>query len=129
MNKSDILIIFNNQLGAFFDDIVTIFPEDNDLKVAQIGLFGIRKANPKLIISIWNQYIANIYRDEIAKGNIDFFIEKDYADDLKENANASFILSKISVLREPIKKLGDENLSKTVRYLQNLTKISDLYYE
>lgn len=129
MNKSDILIIFNNQLGAFFDDIVTIFPEDNDLKVAQISLFGIRKANPKLIISIWNQYIANIYRDEIAKGNIDFFIEKDYADDLKENANASFILSKISVLREPIKKLGDENLSKTVRYLQNLTKISDLYYE
>ena len=129
MNKSDILTIFNNQLGLFFDDIISIFPNDNDLKVAQLSLFGIRKANPRLIVSIWNEHIANQYRNEISEGNINFFIEKDYTEDLKDSGNASIILSKISVLREPIKKLGEENLQKTIQYLQNLTKISDLYYE
>ena len=129
MNKLDLLTVFNDQLGKFFDDIISIFPDDSDLKVAQVSLLGIRKANPKLIISIWVTYISIPYKVEIENGNIDFFINKDYSVDLKDNASALSILSKISVLRGAIKQLGSENLIKTIQHIKNLTKLGEMYYK
>ena len=49
MEKIDILSAFNNHIIDFFDDILLLFPEDNDLMVAQASLVAIRKLNPKLI--------------------------------------------------------------------------------
>ena len=89
------MVVFNDQLGKFFDDIISVFPDDSDLKIAQVSLLGIRKANPKFIMYIWHSHISTPYQAEIEKGNIDFFINKDYAADLKDNLNAHSILSKI----------------------------------
>ena len=129
MEKSDILSIFNQQLESFFDDIISVFPDDNDLKIAHVGIMTIRRTNPKLIIKIWNNQISEKYGNEIENGNIDFFINKDYNEDLKKTSNASIIISKIGMLREPIRQLSKDNLDKTSQYLQNLTKISKLYFE
>ena len=127
MDKSEILAAFNKHLMDFFDDIHNVFPNDLDIKAAKTSLTAIRKMNPKLIVTIWHSYIATPYNDVIEKGNIDFFIDKDYTNDLKDSVSASLILDKISTLREPIKQLGDDNLNKTIKYVQNLTKISNLY--
>jgi hypothetical protein len=127
MDQSEILSAFNRHLIDFFNDIERVFPEDLDIKTAKSSLIGIRKMNPKLIIKIWDSHIGLPYKDQIERGDIDFFINKDYSLDLKDNQNSSLIISKISTLREPIKKLGNENLSKTIKYIQNLSKISKLY--
>ena len=127
MDKSEILVAFNKHLIEFFDDIHNVFPNDLDIKAAQTSLIAIRKMNPKLIVTIWHTYIGTPYKEVIDVGNIDFFINKDYTNDLKNSSSASLILSKISTLREPIKQLGDDNLKKTIKYVQNLTKISNLY--
>ena len=76
MNKSELLSGFNNHINEFFDDVVTIFPNDSDIQVAQTSLLTIRKVNPKLIIAIWKEYIMDPYCEEINNGNIDFFINK-----------------------------------------------------
>ena len=128
MNKGNLLGVFNEQLSKFFDDIIAVFPNDKDIVIAYVSLMSMRKLNPKLIIGIWNSYIGRPYKEEIEKGNIDFFLNKDYSSDLRNNANADLIISKINVLREPIKKLGDDNLQKTVLYIQNLSKLSALYH-
>tara|TARA_B100001057_G_C22490047_1_gene809885 strand:+ start:300 stop:689 length:390 start_codon:yes stop_codon:yes gene_type:complete len=129
MEKKDILTTFNNHIIEFFNDILLIFPEDNDLKVSQVSLMAIRKANPKLIISIWNKYISSQYTSEIESGNLEFFINKNYTDDLKDTENSSTILSKIDTLREPIKQLSSENMKKTIQYMQNLSKLCNIYYQ
>ena len=129
MNKSDLLIGFNNHINDFFNDVLTIFPNDNEIKVAHTSLLAIRKINPKLIVNIWKIYISDKYTLEIEGGNIDFFINRNYNDDLKENDNASNILSKIDTLREPVKQMGEDNKMKTIRYIQNLTKLCNLYYQ
>ena len=129
MEKKDILTTFNNHIIDFFNDILVIFPEDNDLKVSQMSLVAIRKANPKLIISAWNRYISSKYTSEIEMGNIEFFINKNYTDDLKDIENSSTILAKIDTLREPIKQLSSENMKKTIQYIQNLSKLCNLYYQ
>ena len=38
------------------------------------------------------------------------------------------ILEVIERIRNDVKKCGEDNKNKTMKYLQNLTKISDLYF-
>ena len=128
MNKSDILSTFNNHIQDFFQDVIVIYPEDNDIKVASSSLGVMRKANPKLVVEMWKEYMLDRYKKEINEGNIDFFINKNYTDDLKTTTNSSIILEKIDTLREPMKKMGPKNLEKTIKYVQNLTKLCEFYY-
>lgn len=127
MNNSDLLAAFNNHIIDFFDDVVRIFPDNSDIKLARTTLITMRKANPKLIIRIWKDYIFDKYNDEINNGNIQFFIEKDYSDDVKYTGNTATILEKIATLRNPIKEMSTENLNKTIKYIQNLSKLCALY--
>ena len=129
MNKSDILSGFNNHLHEFFNDVVLIFPNNTDIRVAQSSLLAMRKANPKLIISVWKKQLEDPYGHVIREGNIDFFINKNYKEDLKDHGEGSdVILEKINSLKEPVSQMGEDNLSKTIVYLQNLTKLCNLYY-
>ena len=129
MNKSEILGAFNNHISDFFNDVSIIFPDNNDIKLAKTSLASIRKVNPRLVVTIWKEYIVDKYKDEIENGNIDFFLNKNYSSDLKDVGQASTILEKIDTLREPISEMGEENLIKTKEYVQNLTKICSMYYQ
>lgn len=128
MNNTDILNAFNNHIIEFFDDVVIIFPNNSDIILARTSLIAMRKLNPKLIIKIWKENIYDKYDTEIMNGNIDFFLKKDYTDDVKYTANSNTILEKISTLREPISQMGSENTTKTIKYIQNLSKLSNMYY-
>lgn len=127
MEKSQILQAFNNHLIEFFNDIVKIFPDDKEINLACTSLTGIRKMNPKLIISIWKNYINEKYLKEIESGNIDFFINENYESALKDSSSSKEILSKIETLRTPIKLMGHENKIKTIKYVQNLSKLCSMY--
>ena len=70
---SNILTAFNDHFIDFVTDIQNVFPEDADILTAKNALLAIRKANPKMIVKIWNTYIVGKYRPEIEAGNIDLF--------------------------------------------------------
>tara|TARA_Y100000389_G_scaffold49075_1_gene44700 strand:+ start:471 stop:863 length:393 start_codon:yes stop_codon:yes gene_type:complete len=129
MNKSDILGAFNNHICDFFNDVSIIFPDNNDIKLALTSLSTVRKMNPRLVISIWKEYIVDKYRSAIEAGNMDFFLDKNYTADVKDLGQAASILQKIDTLREPVREMGEDNLNKTREYMKNLTKICDLYYK
>ena len=125
--NSTILTAFNNHFIEFLDDIITVFPEDPDILASKNSLLLIRKANPRLIIQIWNNYIVGKYKAMIDAGNIEFFINKDYTDDLVHTDNSKKIVDVIDRLRSPIKSMTLEEQSKTMKYIQNLTKLSTIY--
>ena len=125
---TSIVSAFNNHFVEFLEDIQTIFPNDRQIKTAKSALIMLKKANPSSIIKIWKSYVTFKYRDEIYNGNIDFFIQKDYSSDLSDTGgNQNAIMDAINRLREPIRNMGEENQAKAMKYIQNLTKISDLY--
>ena len=72
-----ILTAFNDHFFEFVNDIQEIFPDDHDLLVSKNSLMLVRKANPKMIVKIWNAYVVGKYKSEIEAGNLDFFINKD----------------------------------------------------
>lgn len=124
---TNILSVFNEHFLEFLNDVQTVFPDDVDILTAKNALNTIRKANPKLIVKIWKTFIANKYSGEIEKGDIRFFIDKDYSNDVADSGSSDQIMSSINRLREPIKNMGTENQEKAMKYIQNLTKLSQLY--
>jgi hypothetical protein len=121
---SNLLTVFNDHFAEFVDDIYNVFPDDRDILTAKNALSAIRKANPKLLVRIWIKYVATPYKEVIEAGDINFFITKDYSSDLARNDNADKIMESIDRLRNPVKQMSPENQAKTMKYIQNLCKIS-----
>ena len=61
-------------------------------------------------------------------GNAGFFLDKEYATDISGCENSRYILNAIERLREPLRSMGAENQKKAIKYVQNLTKLSQLYF-
>jgi hypothetical protein len=123
---SNILTAFNDHFADFINDVQSVFPEDVDILAAKNALIAIRKANPRMIVKIWNSFIVSNYRNEIAAGNLEFFMNKDYSSDVSNTQNSDKIMESIDRLREPIRNMGPENQAKVMKYIQNLTKLAEL---
>jgi hypothetical protein len=122
--SSNILSAFNDHFVEFVTDIQSVFPEDVDLLTAKNSLLMIRKMNPKMIIKIWKTQIVDKYDEQIENGDITFFMNKDYSADISGNGK---IMEGIDRLREPIKNMSKDNKDKTMKYIQNLSKLSKIY--
>jgi hypothetical protein len=125
--STNILSAFNDHFVEFISDVQKVFPEDASLLTAKNSLLMIRKANPKMIIKIWKQYIVDVYLVQIESGDLSFFMDKDYTNDLSKTEFAGKIMEGIDRLRGPIKDMTKENQDKTMKYIQNLTKLAILY--
>jgi hypothetical protein len=123
---TNILTAFNDHFLDFVNDVQAVFPEDTDILSAKNSLIAIRKANPKMIVKIWNTFIVGKYKTEIAEGDLDFFMNKDYSNDLVISQNSDKIMESINRLREPIRNMGPDNQIKVIKYIQNLTKLAEL---
>ena len=121
---NNILTAFNDHFIEFVSDIQSVFPTDPDILATKNALSAIRKANPKMIVKIWNSFVVGKYKSEIEAGNIGFFINKDYASDVSAAANSDKIMDSINRLREPIRQMTPEDQAKTMKYIQNLTKLA-----
>jgi hypothetical protein len=124
---SPILSAFNNQFKEFMNDILCIFPDDKDLMTTKNMMTTLQKGNPRLLIQIWKNFIADRYANEIEAGNINFFIDKDYKSDVSELGDSEKVVKAIDRLREPIKNMDVQNQQACMKYIQNLSKLSGMY--
>lgn len=126
MDKKTILRAFNTHFLEFGDDLITIFPNDYDLKTAYTFIEGLKKVNPKIIIDIWNSWILEHYKIEINNGDFSFFENKDYSYDLGENN--SRLLNAVENFKNKCSQLDNKNKNKSMKYVQNLSKLCEIYY-
>lgn len=126
-DKSTILKAFNNHFFDFLADIISVFPDNQDLAVAKTSFETIKKANPTIILKAWKTYVYTPYKDVIDGGDITYFLEKDYSTDLSILANSAEIMKIIDKLRQPIKEMDAVNKEHSIKYIQNLSKLSMLY--
>lgn len=124
---SSVLKGFNNHLIEFIDDLIFVFPGDMDIKVAKTTVSTMIKFNPSKMIKIWNKHICK-YSKEIEEGNIEYFLKKDYSEDVANVNEVDNLDEMIERLRIPIRNMGKENQDKSIKYIQNLTKLCKLYF-
>ena len=120
-DKSTISRAFNTHLLEFLDDIIRIYPENQDVTKAKTSFETIKKANPSLIVKAWFQKVYTPYQQIIDAGDISFFFDKDYSQDLQSVSNAGEIMNMIDKIREPVRTMNDENKDHCMKYIQNLS--------
>jgi hypothetical protein len=126
-DKSTVLRAFNTHLVEFLDDIISIIPGNVGLVTTKNSFDMYKKANPTLLIKIWYSYVYMPYAEIIEKGDLDFFITKDYSEDLSYLHNSKNILNAIDTLRGQIKEMSETNRNHSLEYIRNLCKLSNMY--
>lgn len=126
-DKSTLLRTFNNHFFDFMDDIISIYPDSEEIISARASFDLVKRANPTAILKVWFSFIYTPYSEVIEKGDITFFFEKDYGQDLAHLPNSGEIMEIIDKIRGPIKQMNPTNKAHTTKYIQNLSKISTMY--
>jgi hypothetical protein len=126
-DKSIVMKAFLNQFTDFVEDVQSVFPDNADIDSAKTALFLVKKTNPRILMNAWVTYIVGPYTDKIDKGDIGFFLNKDYTQDLAYMGNT--VMQKVDTLRGPVRDMGADNQAKSMKYIQNLTKLAKLYTE
>jgi hypothetical protein len=127
MNNSLILSTFIKQLDEWLADITACY-KPNDARFIKCKLYfeTIKQGNPKLLITLWKSKIALPYKELIYQGDIDYFLNKDYKQDI-ETYYDDTIDNAIHDLRKVIRTMSQENIQMSLKYIQNLCKLSELY--
>ena len=120
---------FNDEFMKFVNEVQSLFPDDKFIEKSRDGLELLKKTNPKLVIKIWKEYIVDCYISEIEKGELDFFINKDYRNDINQAiSDSNNIIKSIDRLREPVRNMGASNQATAMKYIQQLSKLCQLYF-
>jgi hypothetical protein len=127
MDKKTIMRAFNTVFFEFLSDVLCVYPDNHEIKYAYTSFENIKRANPSILVKIWLTAIYMPYREVIDAGNISFFFEKNYADDLSELGNSKQILDMIDKIRQPIREMTPENQTHAAKYILDLSKLSLVY--
>ena len=126
MNNSLIMTTFIKQIDEYLDDIEKTYSVDTRFTKGRLYLEGVKKTNPRLILTTWKTMVTDKYADQIELGDIDYFLNKDYSDDVPGNYTPT-VDTVIQELRTTVRRMSDENKAISLKYIQNLCKLSKLY--
>lgn len=128
-SKQDLMRAFNNQFEEMIDDVERIFPKNKDIVASKSAITMMKKANPKMLINIWKMHVFDKYSSHIEAGDIDYFLNKDYSEDLEmDQSSSKKVLEGIDRLRQPIKDMEQENKDIMLQYLRNMNNLTKLYF-
>lgn len=125
MNHPLVLSTFITQLDECLEDISKVYYSDSRFIRCKLYLDTLKKTNPRMIITTWKTQVADKYEEHILSGNIDYFLNKDYTQELP--VYNPTIDQAIQDLRKAIQSMSEENKNKSIQYIQNLCKLSKLY--
>jgi hypothetical protein len=125
MNNSLVLSTFVSQLDECLTDIASVYSTDKRFIRCKMYLDTLKQTNPRMILTTWKTMITEKYDEQIQRGDVSYFLEKDYKEELP--IYNPTIDQAIQDLRTAIREMSESNREKAIQYIQNLCKLSKLY--
>ena len=129
IDKSVYLKAFNSQFVEFLEDVERVIPNNPDVITAKNALLRLKKANPKLILTMWYKWVAQRFSKEIEAGDYNFFINKDYKEEWDGTEKEGPILEAIERMRSVVKQCNEDSMDTALEYVANLCGLSKIYME
>jgi|TARA_B110000208_G_C11704257_1_gene406981 hypothetical protein len=128
-DKKFIYKTFNNEFKLFLCFLINIFNSNDEIKSFNTAINMLIKYNPTKLIYLFNYYVTNPYDNIIQKGDFEYFENKDYSSDVTDlKENAEYVLNTYNNLRKIISNESLENKKTSMKFIQNLSSLSKLYY-
>jgi len=105
-------------------------PNDLNIGATLLAIKTLQKVNPKKTIIAWRDIILTPYAGTIKEGDFDFFMTKDYGEDVTAAGyeEGGEVLGIIEAIRTQGKNMSESNKEKAMKYVQNLTKLCRMYF-
>lgn len=126
MSSDAIVEAFNSHFLEFINDLCSIYPDDQDILKYKGQASNLSKIFPTTLIELWKSYTYK-YLEQINTGDVTYFLNKEYTDDVKNLSETTKTLEIIEKLRNKFAIMLEENKKKTVQYIQNLTQLAQMY--
>ena len=128
-SNAQILKTFGKQVEEFMEDLLVIFPNDNVILRGKMYFEMMKKANPRFIIRVWKNRIAAKYGEQIASGDVAIFVTMDLTEDTADSQadNKEEVVNHLQNIWGSIIKMDEDNRNKAIKYIQNITKLSEMY--
>lgn len=120
---------FNTLFFEFLSDIQGVYPDNNEIAYAVEAFGTVKRMNPAIIIRAWYNYAYKPYANYIDGGDLNFFLNKNYEEDIENTSNKDEFLKMIDKVREPLRNLDDVNREHIKNYLHKLNKLAQLWGE
>ena len=128
-DRATLIRSFNDYFCEFLDDILRVLPDNKQVITANRSFKTLIEFNKTILVKSWYKFVYCKYNNVIDDGNIDFFFEKDYSEDLSALNNSQKIIEIIDSVRLPAKEACEnpKNRDYIVIYIQNLCKLSVMF--
>lgn len=128
-SKVNIVEIFNNKLGEFINDLISIY-DDSDLFAFKTSLQMIICVDSKKPIRMFNKHVSIPYSERIVNTDDKFFLEKDYTDDVESvGKDVNFNHGLVNKIKEFWKDMTDTNKEIVWKYLNLLVLLCDKFHK
>jgi len=128
-NKKFIYKTYNNEFILFLDFLINSFKTNDDIKTLKTTITLLTKYNPIKLIYLFNYYVTIPYDTVIQKGDYEYFENKDYSSDVTDlKENTEYVLKTYDNMRKTISKEPIEKKKVSMKFIQNLSSLSKLYY-
>ena len=123
---------FINQLTGFINDLLIIIPNNDGILSAKKYVGTLSSMNPKLLLTLWYESVTLKYEKQIREGDLEYALNKDYSEDVSQKTendseSSQSILVLIDSLKNATKTLDEEQKKTIMKYLQNITQLTQLY--
>jgi hypothetical protein len=107
------LKVFNQKLVEFIKDLLILFPDDQELKKAKMGLDMIIPANPRVTLNFFKKSVLP-NKEIILSRNMEEFVRKG-REELGEHLG--YIFDKVNVQFQEMSETNQENVMKYCKLL------------
>lgn len=129
LDRPTIIRSFNDYFFEFLEDMLKVLPGNKSILTANKSFRTVIELNKTILIKCWHKFVYLKYKNVIEDGNIDFFFEKDYSEDLTALSNSQNIMDIIDSMRTPAREVCEnpKNREYITTYIQNLCQLSVIF--
>lgn len=124
-HRKVILRTFNGIFEDVVNYIMRSHPDNPHLLAAYSSFQSLSRTNDTILIKYWHKWIYLPYKDNLENGGVDFFLGKNYDEDVTGTKNAGIILHTIEQLRTTLQNMTLSEKEYIKEKLIHLNKLSD----
>lgn len=129
MDKNNIVSVFNTQITSFINDLISVYPNDNDLYTFKTSIKMLLLYDENKVINMFKEFVYSKYKLQIENRDSDFFLQNDYKDILAQTKTDTpeITVQLINKIKSYWVSMSNDNKEVVWKYFTVLIKLCEKF--